>query len=595
MNKYKSRNDVPEKYKWDLTDFYKNDEEYDKELNDVKVKIDELKSYVGCTKDSDKLFEFISKDRDVSTILENLVVYAYLKNDEQLGVSESIDRVNKSQNLYSDYFTNTNFFVPELISLSEDEYKSLFENDKLLEHKHWLDEIYDNKKHSLTEKEQSIIDQLLIAAEHNEELSSNLINNENDYGSVLIDGVDTVITSTNARKLLQNRDEEVRKTVFHNMFSELAKHGATSATLLDSYVKTNNTCAKIHNFNNAWESKLYYNHMPNEAYNTLINTVESNVSSLHKYYRMFKDTLGFKELHQYDLNLNITSLDKEYSIEDGIELIKESLKPLGEDYQKHLNKIFDKRYIDYCEYKGKRGGGYSISTVDHDSRILLSYNYDLDSVSTVIHECGHNVHGQYVFENNRPQYVFVSTLVSEVASLTNECLLSSYLAKNGKTKDEKLAGISNMLRVFDSNLFDAVREGKMEQDFYNHSLSGNAITKDYMNEIDLASKKKYFGSEVVIDEFGQYSWTRRHHYFNNYYLFDYSFCISVASANAARILSGDKEALERYIKFLSLGSDVYPIDAFKVLGFNLCDSKVYEDAIKYFDSLVNEFIKISKE
>ena len=94
-----------------------------------------------------------------------------------------------------------------------------------------------------------------------------------------------------------------------------------------------------------------------------------------------------------------------------------------------------------------------------------------------------------------------------------------------------------MLRVFDSNLFDAVREGKMEQDFYNHSLSGNAITKDYMNEIDLASKKKYFGNEVVIDEFGQYSWTRRHHYFNNYYLFDYSFCISVASANAARILS----------------------------------------------------------
>ena len=595
MNKYKSRKDVPEKYKWDLTDFYKDNDEFNKELEEVKQEIEELIKYIGCTKDSDKLYEFISKDIKINTKLENLAVYAYLKNDEQLGISESLENINKTQTLFSEYCTNTNFFIPELISLSEEEYKNLFNNEKLLEHKHWLDEAYDNKKHTLSEKEQSIIDQLLIAMEHNEELSANLINNENDYGSVVIDGIDTVITSTNARKLMQNKDVNVRKTVFNNLNKEIAKHGVTSATLLDSYVKTNNLCAKLHNFDNAWASKLYYNHMPNEAYNTLLNTVESNLSSLHNYYKLTKDTLNIKDLHQYDLYLNITSIDKEYSIEDGIELIKESLKPLGEDYLKHLNKIFDKRYIDFCEYKGKRGGGYSAGTVDHDSRILLSYNYDLDSVSTVIHECGHNVHGQYVLANNKPQYVYVPTLVCEVASLTNECLLSSYLAKNGKTKEEKLAGIANMLRVIDSNLFDATREAKMEQDFYNYSVNGNALTKDYMNELDLESRKKYYGNEVIIDEYGQYGWAKRHHYFNNYYLYDYAFCISVACANATRILSGDKEALNRYIKYLSLGSDTYPIDAFKVLGFDLCDSKVYEDAIKYFDSLIDEFKKISKE
>lgn len=595
MNKYKSRSDVPEKYRWDLSDFYKDNNEFDKELKTVNKEIEDLNKYIGCTKDSNKLYEYITKDIEINSKIENLSLYSYLKNDEQLGVSKNLENINKAESLISKYCTCINFFIPELISLSEEDYKKLFDNEKLLEHKHWLDEVYDNKKHTLSEKEQSIIDQLIISMGHSEELSSNLINNENDYGTVNIDGVDTVITSTNARKLMQNKYSEVRKKVFYNLNKEIAKHGVTSATLLDSYVKTNNLCAKLHMFDDAWASKLYYNHMPNKAYNTLLNTVEKNVSSLHKYYKLMKDTLNIKELHQYDLYLDITQIDKEYSIEDCIKLVKESLKPLGEDYLKHLNKIFENRYIDFCEYKGKRGGGYSAGTVDHDSRILLSYNYDLDSVSTVIHECGHNVHGQYTLANNKPQYVYVSTLVSEVASLTNECLLSNYLAKNGKTKEEKLAGIANMLRVIDSNLFDATREAKMEQDFYNYSFNGNAITKDYMNELDLESRKKYYGNEVIIDEYGQYTWAKRHHYFNNYYLFDYAFCISVATANAKRILSGDKDALDRYIKFLSLGSDTYPIDAFKVLGFDLTDSKVYEEAINYFNSLIDEFIKINKE
>ena len=146
-----------------------------------------------------------------------------------------------------------------------------------------------------------------------------------------------------------------------------------------------------------------------------------------------------------------------------------------------------------------------------------------------------------------------------------------------------------------SNLFGAVREGKMEVDFNKYSKDGNALTKDYLNELTSKSLNKYYGKEVIIDENGNLGWVRISHYYSSYYLYDYAFCISVASANALRILNGDKDALDKYIKFLSLGSDTYPTDAFKVLGFDLTDPKVYEDAIKYFDSLIEEFKKISKE
>lgn len=594
MNKYKSRKDVPEKYKWDLTEFFKNNEEFDKELNKLKEDIEVIKNYVGCTKDSKKLVEFIKTSMGLDIRLENLSLYAFLKSDEELGVKENLERSNKSQLLYSTYAGYLSFFKPELLALSKEDYNKLFDNKDLDEYKFMLDEIYKDKDHSLNESEEKIIIDLMTAMGDVEEITSNMVNNEHEYGSVVIDGEETVITSTNARKLLKNKDPEIRKEVYNKLKGMRSRYAGTAASLLDSYVKTNNTLSKIHKFKNAWERKLYDYEMPEEAYKALVSAVEENTGVFQKYFGMYKEALGLKELHQYDLSLDITSSNRKYSIEEAWDLMRESLKPLGDEYIKCYNKIIDNRYIDYCEYKGKQSGGYSASSTDKDSRILLSFNEDLDSVSTIIHECGHNVHHQFVKKNNPPQYRGITTLVAEVASLTNECLLSSYLAENGKTKEEKLEGIDNILGVIMGNLFGAVREGTMESEIYKYSDAGNALTKEYLNDLNLSMLKKYYGDTVIYDKYTECGWIGIHHFFMNYYFYNYAFCVSVACANAKRILSGDKDALDKYLNYLRLGSDHYPIDAFKELGFDLTDKKVYEDAIKYFDSLLDKYKEISK-
>lgn len=594
MNKYKSRKDVPDKYKWNLTDIFKDEKEFEKSYKEVESDIKRIKDYIGCTKDSKRLLEFLRTSIEFDIRLENLLLYAFLKSDEELGVKENLERSNKVELLCSTYSGYTSFFKPELLSLSKEEYSKLFDNKDLNEFRFMLDDMYKDKEHSLNENEEKIVIDLMTAVGDMEEISSSMVNSEHDYGTVNIDGDETVITSTNTRKLLKNKDSKIRKEVYDKVKGMRSRYAGTSASLLNSYVKTNNALSKIHKFNSAWESKLHDYNMPEEAYNTLINVVENNIDKYQKYFKMFKEELGLKELQQYDLNLDITSSDKKYTIEEGQDLIREALKPLGEDYIKHFNKIIDNRYIDYCEYKGKQSGGYSAGSIDHDSRILLSFNEDLDSVSVVAHECGHNVHGQFVKENNPPQYRNITRLVCEVASLTNECLLSSYLANNGKTKEEKLAGIDNILGVILGNLFGSVREGIMEKELYKYSLGGNALTKEYLNETNLNLLKKFYGDTVIFNEFSGSGWIGIYHFFANFYFFDYAFCISAACANAKRILSGDKNALDRYINFLKIGSDKYPYDAFKELGFDLTDAKVYEDAIKYFDSLLDKYKEISK-
>ena len=161
--------------------------------------------------------------------------------------------------------------------------------------------------------------------------------------------------------------------------------------------------------------------------------------------------------------------------------------------------------------------------------------------------------------------------------------------KNGATIEEKKKGLYNIMGVIVSNLFGAVREGKIEQEMYKEVFKGNTLTKEFLNKKVKSSLKKYYGDSVKIDKYTKNGWITRSHYYMHFYLYSYAICISVASYVASKILSGDKDMLDKYIKFLKTGSDKWPHEAFEVLGINLEDENVYKEAIKYFDSLIDKY------
>lgn len=597
MQKYNNRNEVPEEFKWDLTPFFKNDDEWEESYKKTSKLINELKDYVGCTKDANKLYEFLNKQMEAVTLWEDLYVYAHLINDQELGVSESLVRKNKAETLEAILMGNMSFFAPELLNLDKDEYANLFiSNPKLEEYKADLDKTYREKEHILSASEEKIVSELVNAMNHYDDMSSNLLNSEHDYGKVKLDDGEVVtIAVNNYRSLMRNKNVNIRKKVYNLFNKKLAQYSASNAMYLNSYVSMNETIAKIRKYKDSWDSKLFGLNMSDKVFKTLVHTTESNLKSLHRYYELKKDALGLDVLHRYDLPLEMAKSDKEYSIPEAQKIIREALKPLGEEYLSKFDKIIKNRYIDYCQYKGKCSGGYSFSTVLQDSRILMSYNYNLDSVSTIAHESGHNVHHQFINENNAPQYRFVGSIVAEVVSLTNECLLSNYLAEHGSSKNEKLAGIANMLGVIANNLFDAVREGKIEQEMYKEVKNGGMITKDFLDKKSRNSLKKYYGPAVKNDKYASNSWVTRSHYYMNFYLYSYAICISVASSVAKKILSGDKEMLNKYYEFMKLGSDNWAIDAFKVLGVDLESPEVYQSAINYFDELIDKYYEILQE
>lgn len=591
MQKYKNRSEVPDKYKWDLTDFFQTEEEFNKCFESAKKHVEKLIDYKGCTKDSHLLYEFLKKEIEIMSDVENLYVYAHLMNDQELGIKENIERKNQTTDLINIFYQNVNFFESELLELDKTEYEKIFiKEPKLREFKSDLDCMYRNKEHVLSEKEENTIVALSNAMDHFEDLSSTLLNQEHDYGKIkLADGTIQKIATNNYRFLMRNQNRNIRKKVYTSFNKTLDQYGGTSAGLLNSYVKSNTTIAGLHHFKNAWECKLFNLNLSNQVFDVLVKTTEKNVTSFQKYIELRKKILGYDKLYYYDTKVELVKSDKEYSIEEAQELVKNAIKFLGENYLQKLNKIFQNRCIDYCEYHGKWAGGYSCATMTHDARILMSFNGNLESVSTIAHEAGHHVHQQYLNEFNPLQYRGQNTIVMEVVSLLNECLLSDYIMKNAKTKEEKMTGLFHMIDVMVSNLFGTIREGKIEQEMYQYVDNGGTITQEFMDNLVKKSYKKYFGKYVVIDKNIKNSWIIRSHYYNDFYLYSYAISICVATNLAQKILAGDKKTLDDFLNYLCVGGDKWTHEVFAVLGIDLEDASVYENAIHYFDSLVEQF------
>ena len=596
MNEYKNRTEVPEKYRVNLSDMYQSDKEWYLEYEKVMQEYPKYAKYKGKIHNENDLYEFLNGMIEVDNKITNLYIYAQVSHDADLANEEYKIMKNKVVNLNASFNQTLSFFVPEFLKLSQAQFDALFtENSQLEDFRIYLKEIYKEKEHTLSEKEEELLAVLTETFQSYEDISSTLINSEHEYGIVsLDDGQKKEISANNIRFLKTNFSRKVRKNAQQKFGKKLYQYQDTASQLLYNYVKNNINLATIRNFDSPWQEKLFDIHISDQVFENMKDIAKQKAYTLQKYYKLIKKIVGVSKLHKYDTLVKWNFQSKSYTIEEAQSLIRDALQILGPDYIEKLDKIFDNHFIDYCQYKGKVNGGYSISGSTYPSRIMLSFNGEFDDVLTLAHEVGHSVHHEYLIENNLPWYRGSSTFCCEVASLTNEFLVNQYLIKS-KNKDERLLGIERILKTFENNFFGAVIEGEIEQKMYTYVLEGNVLTPSYMNNLVLENSKIYENNAVINDNFAQVSWITRSHYFSDFYLFSYALCVSVAIVLANKIVHNEENILEKYKEFLSSGSEFYPKEIYQKLDIDIEDPKIFEEAIQYFDNYIDQYFEILKE
>ncbi len=593
----KTRSEISNDYKWDLTKIFETDSDFDKFYDETKKLIVDYKKYEGHIMDDAKTFYNSTIDSlEISRRLEKLYTYAHMKSDEDVSLNSNQELVSRVINLYNlasqaMYFEGTEL-LKEDYSKIEEFYK---EEPRLLEHEINIKNSFRYKNHILSDAEEKIMSNLNGAFDNNETTYSYLTNSDMTFGTIKDEsGNEVELTDTNYSIFIESKDRRVRIDAFKTLYKYYKQFTNTITSTLNGNIKESVAVSHIRKYNSAFERSLFNDEMDPKVFKTLVDTVHENLDIYQKYYDLKKEVLGLDEIHLYDVYAKlINDYDKTYSFDEAKELVFKALSVMGEEYTNDLEKAFSQKWIDIYPNKNKRGGAYSSGSYDTYPYVLLNYQGRLNDVSTIIHELGHSMHSYYTRNNQPYQYGNYPIFVAEVASTVNEMLLAKYLLKNSDDKSVKLAVLNHLLELFKATIYRQVMFAEFEKYAYDLVENDDVITSEKLCNKYLELNKEYFGKNVVVDEEIKYEWEKVPHFYSDFYVYKYATGLSAACKIVNGILNHEDGALENYIKMLKNGCRENPLNTLKIAGVDMTDKEVYQSAIDMFNDAIEEFKALS--
>lgn len=595
---YEKRSDVPEEYTWALKDLYASDADWKKDLEKIKGILPQIETFQGkLGQNANSLLDFLKLQDEISVLVDRLANYSMRKADEDTKNTTYQGFKDQTTGILVAISSAISFAEPEILEIPENTLNAFYENQPgLNQYRRYLNDILRKKAHILSDAEEKILAAAGDLAQAPDDIYSLLNNADMTFDSVTdIEGNRYPVTHASYIRLMHSSDRNVRKDAFESMYKTYAEHKNTSAAILSAQMKQLNFFSKMRRYNSPLEAALDANNVSPQVYNNLIDAVHDNMESMYKYVRLRKKLLKVDALHMYDLYVPIVAnAEHDIPFSEAKENIRQALSVLGEDYTALLDEGFANRWIDIYENPGKRSGAYSSGCRIHPY-VLLNYKNNLDSEFTTAHEMGHALHS-YLSNRHQPivdaEYVI---FVAEVASTCNEALLMQYLLKKTTDKKERAYLINYFLEQFRTTLYRqtmfAEFELKMSQLIQNgESINSESACRIYHDLIDL-----YFGKDIVHDAKIDLEWSRIPHFFYNFYVYQYATGFSAAIALSQKILNEGEPAVKAYKEnFLCAGCSTDPVSILKNAGVDMSTKKPIEDALRLFDSLIDELAELTR-
>lgn len=593
-----TRDKIDEKYKWDLTHIYENDDLWEADFKWIESSLPEYKKFEGRLADGPApLLECLKFDDSIGIKFERLNLYASLCKDSNMKdtIYQAMD--DRVKGLYTKIISTSSFIRPELLNIPGDKLEQMVNSDGELKiYKHYLDNLLRTKAHTLNKEQEEI---LALSGEVNQvpyEAFSIFTNADLKFPKIKDDGGrDFEMSHARYYAAMYSHDRSFRRRAFKSYYKQYKDFANTFSVLFNGNLKANIFISNARKYLSVRESSLDKNNIPISVYDNLIDTANKNLEPLHRWASLKKKLLGVKELHPYDTYVTLfrENTEKKYSFEEGKEIVNNSLKIMGEDYLESLNTAFSNRWIDVIETQGKRSGAYSSGTTfGVHPYVLLNWTGFLNDVFTLAHEMGHNMHSYYTGLSQPYPYANYSIFVAEVASTFNESLLLDYLIKNSVSKEEKLYLIEKYLGNVTSTFYRQTMFAEFESSVYNRAENGQPLTPDILCSIYKELYQKYWGHEMTIDEEEEYTWARVPHFYYNFYVYQYSTGFAASEVLARKVLEEGNPAVNHYINFLKAGSSDYPINILKSAGVDMNSPEPVIAITRKMSELLDEMDKL---
>lgn len=592
------RKDVEKRYKWNMTDIFKDWADWETELVQAKRIMEKIYSYKGKIKDDPKKFvEFIKLEEELSRKLEKIYVYPYMLKDLNSKDEEASKKMQEVMAVFTEYNVNTAWTTPEILTIDKNVMDKWIEDNKELhDHKFRINEVYRLQNHVLDEDKERLLSYFgqYMGAPRN--IYSELSISDIKWNEVeLSDGYKGPVTNGVYSKTLNtNRNQEDRKKAFEALYKIYDDYKNTYAAIYRSMLERNVASAKARNYKSSLERALEPNNIPKEVYLTLLESSRKNTSPLKRYVNIRKKALGLKEYHYYDNSINIVDYKKEFHYDEAKNMVAKSIEPLGKDYTEKLNKAISEGWLDVFETENKRSGAYSIGIYDVHPYMLLNYQSTLNDMFTLAHELGHTLHTMLSNENQPFPTADYTIFVAEVASTFNERLLLDYMIKESKDPIEKVALLEQALGNIVGTYYIQTLFANYEYQAHKLVEDGKPVTPEDLSKIMHDLFAEYFGDTLSMDELQKVIWARIPHFFNSpFYVYQYSTSFA-SSANLYDRITNEKysvadreKAKADYLNLLKSGGNDHPMSQLKKAGVDLSKVESFDAVAREFDRLLD--------
>jgi oligoendopeptidase F len=571
------RTSVENKYKWNLSEIYPTNDAWKAAVEKLSADLDKLPSYKGkLGESSETLYNALRTFFDILKVFYSTSTYASNLSNEDLNIADNQAMNQQITALGALFGENTAFMEPEILSIPKEKIDKFFkEKPELAEFDMYINNIQRLRAHTLTEPEEKILASFGLIAGTQSDVYDIFNNAEMPFQKVTLSTGEVVeLTPSSYTKYRSGSNRSDRGNVMKTFFENYGKFKNTLGANLGGKVKKDWVYAKDKKYESSLEAALTRDNLPVSVYTTLIEQVNNNLPTLYRFLDLKKRMLGVNELHYYDLYVPLVEkVEMNFTIDEGQNIISNSLSLLGDEYKSTLSNAFNERWIDYMPTVGKRSGAYSTGgAYDVHPYILMNWNDDYESVSTLAHELGHTMHSYFSNKTQPFSKADYATFVAEIASTVNETLLNDYMVKNAKTDEEKLYLLGSYLDLLRLTIFRQTSFAEFEWEIHKKVEAGEPITGDDMCAIYDKIVKKYYGNDeghCVVDDYVQYEWSYIPHFLGyTYYVFQYATSLIYGTAFVEKMLNDGQSAVDKYYNILKGGGSKYPTELIQDAGID---------------------------
>jgi oligoendopeptidase F len=598
----RDRTKVAEQFRWNLGEIYPSDDAWRAAKEKLVAELPKVAGFKGTLASSpQRLAEALELGSRLSKELNRLYSYASMSADQDTRVSKYQGMEQEMVQVGATFGAETAFVEPEILKAGRATVdKFVAAEPRLKVYRFYLDDIVRRAPHTLSDAEERLLAASSVIGNTPSSVYGIFSDADFPYPSVtLSDGKIIKIDSSSFNLERMRPVREDRQKVMSAFFTALGTFRGTFGATMNGQVQSDVFYAQARHYKNALEASLDGPNIPTSVYTRLIDGVNNNLPTFHRYLKLRQKMLGLSELHYYDLYAPlVASVDLSYSLDEAQRNVLAALAPLGPEYSAAAKRAFAERWIDWYPTEGKRAGAYSNNgAYDVHPYMLLNYNGKYPDVSTVAHELGHTM--QSYFSSRAQPYPTANypIFVAEVASTFNEALLIDRMLKTITDDKTKLSLLGNYLENIKGTVFRQTQFAEFELRMHEMVEGGRPLTGDELSKAYAEITRKYYGQDkgvCIVDDYVAHEWAFIPHFYRNFYVFQYATSFTASAALSEKVLAGDQAATKRYLAFLSAGGSAYPIELLKQAGVDMTSDEPLQLTIQKMNRVMDEMERILK-